>query len=308
MTALRGLAAATLAAGAITVVAGASDRVGEQVAPPVFRSRSTLVSVDVSVRSRNQPVRGLAASDFVLTDNGVPQKVELVDVASIPVDVSLVVDLSGSTDGAQDRYRDDVAGIARIIREGDRIRVIAFSRDVDEILPLSPAGTRPPVDRLVRGTSSSVFDGIAAALLRRVELGRRHLIVAFTDGGEGGTLVLNVNGPPGTPRVNIMGGSIVSLADLAAVARRSEAVLHLSGNKNELLNTVATDTGGGNHGGFLRRSILGDFESIYEAFRQSYVLRYSPTGVDPGGWHAIVVSLARQGQFEILARRGYSGR
>jgi hypothetical protein len=239
----------------------------------------------VSVRSGNRPVTGLSVAAFVLTDNGVEQRIELVDVATVPVDISLVVDVSGSTSGSLDRYRDDVEGIARLIRPGDRLRVIAFARDVVEILPLSRAGERPPVELLSTAGSSSVVDGVAAALLRRVELGRRHLIVAFTDGGEN--------------------ASIVSIADLAAAARRSESVLHLSGSKNDQLNALAEDTGGGVHGGLFRRSIRGDFESIYAAFRQSYVLRYSPTGVEPGGWHEIAVRLARSGRFEIRARRGY---
>jgi hypothetical protein len=307
MTRARLFVVIVFATGAIGAVAFSGVPVVTQAGPPVFRSRSTSVSVDVSVRSGNRPVANLSAADFVLTDNGVPQQVELVDVAAVPLDVSLVVDLSGSTYGSQGRYRNDVAGIARIIRAGDRLRVIAFSRDVEEILPLSPAGTRPPVERLTMGTSSSVFDGIAAAILRRVELGRRHLVVAFTDGGEGGTLIMDRYRAPERPAINIISGSIVSLADLIAIARRSESVLHLSGSNNERLNAMAEDTGGGNHGSLFRRSIRGEFEAIYASFRQSYVLRYSPSGVEPGGWHEIAVGLARPGQFEIRARRGYFG-
>jgi len=307
MTSVRAFTVIVFMAGAIGSPVPPGLCANDQAGLPTFRTRSTLVSVDVSVRSGNRPVADLTSADFVVTDNGVQQKVELVDVAAVPVDVSLVVDLSGSTSGSQDRYRDDVAGIAKIIKEADRLRVIAFSRDVDEILPLSPAGTRPPVERLTVGTSSSVFDGIAAALLRRADLGRRHLIVVFTDGGEGGTAFINVTRAPGTPLLHMMGGSIVSLADLIAIAKRSDSVLHLSGNNNERLTALAEDTGGGNHGSFLQRSIVGDFEGIYAAFRRSYVLRYSPTGVEAGGWHAITVSLARPGPFDIRARRGYFG-
>jgi hypothetical protein len=281
--------AATVLTTCAISVAASGLRAADQAGSPVLRARSTIVSVDVSVRSRNRPVANLSASDFVVTDNAVPQKIELVDVASVPVDVSLVVDLSHSTSDSLERYREDVEAIAAIIRPSDRLRVVGFARDVGEILPLSRAGTRPQVERMTTGAfggaGSSVHDGLVAAFLRRVELGRRHLIVAFTDGADN--------------------TSIVSFADLTAVARRSESVLHLSGSNNERLNALAKDTGGGHHGGLFRRSIRGVFESIYAAFRESYVLRYSPTGVEAGGWHVITVKLTRSGQFEIRARRGY---
>jgi len=252
-----------------------------------FRTRSTFVSVDVSVRRGNNPVADLTAADFVLTDNGVPQAIELVGMQAVPIDVSLVVDLSGSTAGQLDRYRSDVLGIARAIRPTDQLRVITFGISVDQLLALSPGGTVPPVANMKSIGASSVYDGIAAALIRAVDIDRRHLIVAFTDGGEN--------------------ASILTLDDLLAVAQRSESVLHLSRNATDALTAVAEATGGTNHGSWLNRSMLGAFEDIFAAFRQSYVLRYRPTGVPAGGWHEIDVTLTRPGRFDIRARRGYFG-
>ena len=265
--------------------------------PPVFRSTSTLVSVDVSVRSGNNTVAGLTATDFVLTDNGVPQTVELVDLDSVPVDISLVVDVSGSTANRLEQNRADVTAISRLIRPQDRLRVIAFATNQTEIQALQPPGGDPAVEEMNADHSSSVYDGIAAALLRRVELDRRHLIVAFTDGLEN--------------------SSILTLEMLTNIAKQSESVLHLAGNEADELNEVAEVTGGSNH---LRPSpaavrmsmsftgsMVSDFKKIFDVFRQSYVLRYRPANVQPGGWHEIKVSLAKRGRFDIKARRGYFG-
>lgn len=49
------------------------------------------------------------------------------------------------------------------------------------------------------------------------------------------------------------------------------------------------------------------FIAAIRAFRTSYVLRYSPSGVDKSGWHAVAVSITRPGRYNIRARKGYGG-
>jgi VWFA-related protein len=268
-----------------------------QQTPPVFRAKSTLVSVEVSVRSGNNTVEGLGPDDFRLTDNGVPQKIELVDLDAVPVDVSLVVDVSGSTSTQLEQYKADVRAIAKTIRAQDRLRVITFATDPKQVMALQPAGAIPEVDDMNAGPSSSVYDGIAAALIRRVDLDRRHLIVAFTDGKEN--------------------SSILTLEMLMGLAKQSEAVLHLAGSAARELNEVADATGGANHlqplpvgrvaSAPAPGSMLRDFNKIFAAFRQSYVLRFQPAGVTPAGWHDLKVTVPGRGRVTIQARRGYFG-
>jgi hypothetical protein len=47
--------------------------------------------------------------------------------------------------------------------------------------------------------------------------------------------------------------------------------------------------------------------TIVEDFRGSYVLRYRPQGVKPGGWHKLEVKIAQPESFKIRARKGYDG-
>lgn len=276
---------------------------------PVFRSTAVGVAVDVSVKKGNTPVPNLTAADFALSDNGVPQIVESVQIETVPVDVTLAVDVSGSTRGLLGRYRSDVAAIAQLLRPVDRLRLIAFGSQVDEALRLGSIAGRAPVERLAASSNSAVYDGIAAALLRPAASDRRHLIVAFTDSYDN--------------------RSVVSPELLAAAARRSESVLHIvsrdppSMSAGEViahglfwppvpLDAVAEATGGLRHtpaawitepGG----SLVFDFTRIFDDFRQSYVLRFTPTGVPLGGWHELSVGLRLKGSFKIRARRGYFG-
>jgi VWFA-related protein len=277
---------------------------------PVFRSTTLGVAVDVSVKKGNTPVANLTAADFELTDNGVPQTIDSAQIETVPVDVTLAVDVSGSTRGLLGRYRSDVGAIAKLLRPVDRLRLIAFGTRVDEALRLGSVVGRVPVDRLEASSNSAVYDGIAAALLRPAAgIDRRHLIVAFTDSYDN--------------------RSVVSPELLGAAARRSESVLHIvsreppSMGASEVLynglywapvalDEVAEATGGERHtpAGWITQpggTLVVDFEKIFSDFRQSYVLRFTPNGVPPEGWHDLSVSLKLKGNYRIRARRGYFG-
>lgn len=297
---------AACAGAALTCVLGAPTRADQQT---VFRSTAVGVAVDVSVNKGNTPVPNLTAVDFAVSDNGVPQVVESVQIEAVPVDVTLAVDVSGSTRELLGRYRSDVAAIAELLRPVDRLRLIAFGSRVDEVLRLAPIVGRAPVERLTASSNSAVYDGIAAALLRPTTIDRRHLIVAFTDSYDN--------------------RSVVSPELLAATARRSESVLHIVSPEPPpmtaadvlaygmfwpptTLDAVAEATGGLRHtpaawmtepGG----SLVFDFKKIFDDFRQSYVLRFRPAGVPPQGWHELTVALKLKGNYKVRARRGYFG-
>jgi hypothetical protein len=47
------------------------------------------------------------------------------------------------------------------------------------------------------------------------------------------------------------------------------------------------------------------FQRVLDEFRRSYVLRYSPTGVKPEGWHRVKVTVPAQPRYEIKFRSDY---
>ena len=71
-----------------------------------------------------------------------------------------------------------------------------------------------------------------------------------------------------------------------------------------VLVEVARRTGGGTH---LLRDRVAAFTRILDDFRSSYLLRYTPTGVDLPGWHDIEVRVTRPGRYDVRARKGYEG-
>ena len=289
---------------------------------PVFRSRTSFVAVDVSVRAGNRPVGGLTAADFVLSDNNVPQVVEIVDRAAVPIDLTLVVDVSGSTAGRLEQYRSSVREIAALLRSQDQLRVIGFSEHVVEVSPLQSAASAPPVDRLQTGRLTALNDALIAALVRAVALDRRHLIVAFTDGMDSFSVVdtakvvevarradavlhLAISSPSGGAGPPIPPGGI--LRRPTATVTNARVGFHPEGDAMALPESAATATGGQRLSTGFAGALVGAFERVFEDFQSSYVLRYRPTGVPLEGWHDIDVTVPRSKGYRIRARSGYFG-
>jgi hypothetical protein len=272
-----------------------------------FKSGATGVSLNVSVRDRNRVVTGLTAADFVVTDNGVRQAIDDVRVEEVPIDVSLVLDTSGSTAGGLSSLVTDTRAIAGRLRSIDRFRVLTIDTYVYEVLPMRPPTAARWPSRLPFNGASAVYDALAAAMIAPVDVDRRHLVVAMTDGQD--TI------------------SVLDAADLKDIASRSDAVLHIAlvrlpsaaspvprnwlarrDRDIRALDAIASVTGGELHGGESSGTRVVDaFDRVFADFRQSYVLRYQPQRVRPQGWHAIDVKVARQGGYTVRARRGYFG-
>jgi VWFA-related protein len=272
----------------------------------VFRAGTELVAISASVKRGNAPVADLTAADFRLTDNGVVQAIEAVTIESVPLDVTLFMDTSGSTAGALDRMKRNVVSIAGMLRPEDQFRLLTIGLSVETAVPWQRAGSRLSLDMKAVPGISLVYDALFVALTHQPAAGRRHLVVAMTDGQDCGSLLDG-------PRVLDASG-------------RSEAVLHWiyvnaggDFDPNALIAwCTPTDAGeedfvgqsAARTGGDVHRSRFGDpavrtFAQILNEFRQSYVLRYSPQGVKGNGWHAVVVQVPAQPALTIKARSGY---
>lgn len=275
----------------------------------VFRARTDVVAISASVKRGNNPVANLTAQDFRLSDNGVAQTIEAVTIESVPLDVTLFMDTSGSTAGALDRMKKNVVAIAGLLRPEDRFRLMTIGLSVEVPVPWQPAGGKLDLSRMnaVPGISL-IYDALFAALTHTPGPGRRHLVVAMTDGEDC--------------------GSLLDGARVLDASGRSEAVLHwiyvsASGDFDEFsVNAWCTpsDARGVDYvgesaartGGDVHRSRFGDpavrtFAQILDEFRQSYVLRYSPQGVKGAGWHTVAVQVPAQPALTIKSRSGYFG-
>jgi len=280
----------------LLVVAGA---IALEAQRPVFRAEAAGISITVSVRSGGKAVAGLTAKDFTITDNGATQKVSSVSVESLPIDLTLLLDLSGSVNGLRlERLKYSVVETAKLLRPVDRVRLIGMQHELRQVFGYQAGGTRPPVEQLTAFGGTSLYDGLAAAMMRAGEPERRQLIVAATDGDD--TL------------------SILPETSVKEIAGYADAVVHviipvLGGRSPKTISTPAATTLNDvtqRTGGQLfwidpGAPVSDAFAQALEEFRTSYVLRYMPDGALTPGWHEVNVAVP-SGQYDVRARKGYS--
>ena len=90
------------------------------------------VRLDAAVMRGGQPVRNLSANDFVVTDNGMAQQVESVDVKTLPLSVFLVLDTSESVAGDKLASLIDAAKtLIASLRPDDHVALIGFAEGVE---------------------------------------------------------------------------------------------------------------------------------------------------------------------------------
>jgi VWFA-related protein len=298
---------------------------------PVFRSEADGVTMQVMVLRGNRPVGGLTGPDFELIDNGVPQTLATFASEQFPLDLTLLLDLSGSVDGPLlQRLKTAIADTARALGPNDRLRLISVSQVLHEVFGFRPRNEPLPLADLTAQGATSLYDGLAAALMRNTERGRRQLIVAYTDGHDS-TSILDETAVKDIARLSDATADLVvaipAVEDTEGAGRRlSQRPGTLEGilsgpvtttraaaahDDERLLRDLAelvAPTGGQvvalNRGD----SVSKLFGASLERFRAGYVLQYVPKGVTAEGWHDVTISVRKRGRFDIQARKGYQGR
>lgn len=318
-------AARTVVVAAIAVWACVAAPIADQQTP-VFRYGTDAVLVDVSVRQNRRAVTGLTSADFELLDSGVPQTIESSTLESIPLDLTLLLDASGSTEGrVLDRLKQGVLDTVQSLHRDDRLRVLSVQHVIREVVPLQQAGEPIPIERLSPQGGTALHDGLAAVMMRLTTPGRRQLVVAYTDGDDASSItspaqvldialradaVVHVVVPlenyrarpssPAAPRVD---------ADAASQARtRADVLGAIEGGAfpgEATLQAIASRTGGRVFVIDLDDSISDAFRDVLADYRTGYLLRYMPQGVPREGWHEITVRVKKPGSYEVRARKGW---
>jgi Ca-activated chloride channel homolog len=287
---------------------GAQQAPAAQQPAAVFRTAADVVSVDASVQRERRPVTGLTAADFELLDNGVPQEVTEVGYEKLPIDVTMLLDISASVTGpVLDELRRALRQVRTDLGPADRLRLLAFNMRIRRLVDFSqPAADVDQALAAIRGGgSSAVFDALAVALTTDDAPGRRRLIVLFSDGQDSSSVsdadaLLDV-AKRSTPTVATILGS--PLPERPASILRTNASL-ASATVESLTGRLASETGGMVTTVKTGENLTSKFRRMVQDFRSSYVLYFTPKGVERGGAHTLDVRVKRQGA-EVRARRGY---
>jgi VWFA-related protein len=297
-----GLAATILAA----IPAGA---VPQQEPAATFRAGVDAVAVEASVRRGNRPVTGLKIGDFQLLDNGVPQQISDLNYERLPIDVTVLLDVSASVTGSVlDQLRQSVRQLKADLGPRDRLKLVAFNMQVRRLADFeAPAAPTDAAFASLSGRgSSAIFDSVAVQLASRALEGRRHLIVLFTDGQDSSSIsdpdALFDAARRTTATVDIV------LAPTALERSSASPFARPPGRPpitiGRMYDQLAKETGGVVVQTTPGENLASTFRRTLAEFRASYVLYFTPQGVDRSGSHTIDVRVKQDGT-DVRARRGY---
>jgi VWFA-related protein len=262
-----------------------------------FKTRAEAVRVDVLVTQRGVPVRGLTARDFELRDEGVLQRIEVVDEQAEPISLVLVISTHGSirADSQVAHLVNAASALLDALQFEDRTVLVTYSDRIH--VPSTPTTDRPSVKSALRSPSPAGFSSLSDALfaglvLRQLDPGRT-LLVVFSHGW-------TFSGYVRRPKLF----DAARRTDVVAYAVTYEHRGDAPTDHGPFLDALAEETGGRVLIAKEGRDLTAAFLGILAEFRSRYVLAYVPAGVAPGGWHRLEVKLkGRSG--EVKARRGY---
>jgi VWFA-related protein len=256
-----------------------------------FRTRVESVRLDALVIADGQPVPGLTADDFEVRDNGVLQKVTLLGTGSLPLDVILVLDMSGSLPAERlDALRAAGGTLLAALEPDDRAGLATFSYEIHRAQALTSdfASVRRGLERAKPSGGTVLVDAMYAAIGMNDPGDRRGLMIVFSDG--------------------IDTASWLQPAAVIRAAQRSEITIYAvstaaPSQTPALLREVTEETGGK----LLEvdsASLATAFTRVLNEFRQRYVLSYTLPGTAAEGWHRIEVRVKKRNAL-VKTRPGY---
>jgi VWFA-related protein len=258
---------------------------------PTFSSGVEAVRVDVLVTDAGRPVAGLGPEDFEVFDNGIAQRVDLVDPLQMPLNVVFVFDLSASVAG-EPLSQLKVASRAVLdgLRPEDRVGLIGFSDAVrlGSALTRDRARIAASLSEVSPGGGTSLVDAAFAGMMVAESEPGRSLVIVFTDGLDTGSWLA----PDAATDIARRTGVVVYGVSAGATQTSS------------FLREIGDATGGRLIEVETTRNLHGVFVQILEEFRHRYVLAFSPRGVSRDGWHALRVRVKDRG-VSVKARPGY---
>lgn len=267
---------------------------GWHASQPLFKSGVDVVRIDASVMNGATPVAGLTAANFAITDDGVPQSVTSVSLDTVPLNLMLVLDTSGSVAGEPLVALIAAArGLMTSLRADEPAALVTFSDQVRLDVPFT-RDRAPMLQALIRlkaSGSTSINDAVLLALLHRPPdaIDTRPVMMIFSDGGDTSSWLTSAQAHEAVRR----SGMLVHIVELRTAA---------SGNNFAKLLARA---GGGRVWSATSASALRElFGDVLNELRARYLLTYTPNGVARPGWHDVKVTL-KNARGDVTARPGY---
>jgi VWFA-related protein len=264
--------------------------------PQVFRASTHAVAVDVAVFDGGRTAPALSPGDFEIEDNGVRQRLVAGDQNSLPIDLRLVFDTSGSmTETDLDRYRRAMQRVTATLRPEDRCEIVTFTARIADAARRQSAPVTIDLRRFDPPTTA-FFDAVSLALVTVPASDRRQIVIVLSDAQDNASFFDEATLMDAAQRTDAVVYSVVAASSrfgASPFVARLQSLSLLTGGRQ-----VAAD----------RDDQIGAvIVDALDEFRHGYVLRYVLQGVPLEGWHALHVTVRGPRRYSVRARAGYFG-
>jgi VWFA-related protein len=257
---------------------------------------SSVVLEPMVFDKRGRPVNGLAVADFAVTENDVPQTIDMAVLDTVPATYTLLIDTSQSMGRRIDFVRDAAGRLPSHLRSNDSVVVVPFARSLGVV-------TGPTQDReTIAGAISALNPGGGTAILEslsrvaeEVSTGDgRHIVVLITDGYDENS---EIPFERALDRIKSARSTvyIIAVAGVAGISIKGE----------DLLKRLALETGGRAFFPAKETQLADVHKLIAEDVQLRYVLSYAPTNKKRDGtWRSVKLTTSNP-DYTVRVRDGY---
>ncbi len=274
----------------------------------VFSAETSLVNVAVTVEdARGQPIDGLIARDFVLSEDGRKQKIDMcarmgeAGGRATSLDVALLVDSSDSMLDTLRRSQEAAVRFLTSLPNAQEIIVVFFDQTqrVEHFDREHPEALFERLKTIPAGGNTALRDAIVFSLRALGTSNGRSALVLLTDGID----TVSTTSPPALDKaVQSTAVTIYPVAYPAAPAGDGpdprEAL--------QEMNRLAQVTGGRLFKLPNEQALPGVLDEIVADLREQYVLGFAPDSTGPPGrLRKISVKVPGHGKIVVRHRVGY---
>ncbi len=272
---------------------------------PAIRVDVRLVNVFVNVTDgKGAPVANLTRDQFLLSEDGQPQKIALFERQSqLPLNIVLAIDTSGSV--RKDLSLEQEAArrfVHALLRPVDQLDLMAFSDHVSEVVPFTNGLARIDrgLDKLRPGAATALYSCVYLAAQNLEPRSGRKVIVLISDGENTVKGTSFDQAIEAAVRGEAMVYAIIDVPIAASAGRDLEG--------EHAMVTLSEETGGKFYYAD-SSSLQQSFERVSEDLRTQYLLGYYPSSRSTSGdFRTISVKLRGQPagtDYVVHNRTGY---
>ncbi len=264
-----------------------------------------------ALRRNGAPITNLRQRDVSLFVDGVPVRTDMFEQSmNAPVSFTILLDASGSMGlaGKMDAARAAVSTLLAHKKKGDDFALYVFAEsEVKEVVPFTEDGDviRRALFEVEPYGKTAFFDALAT-MPDRTELGKNptRAIILLSDG------IDNASRHTREGLARIFEGSSIPIYPLGlrdpAELKPHQPVPYEELSDLDLLEAVATLTGGKLHLGRNPDQLEKAVDSMQRDLRAQYLIGFSPTGKGEVKYRRIAVKLAGRAKV-VRVRAGYRG-